>query len=76
MELVKNIYFLDIEGKTHSAISVSIESSCKKKSTYFIKCHDLIQNPKRAKEESSLEVRFEYYVCYQFFIIDEVGYFL
>ncbi|MFJ1144697.1 ATP-binding protein, partial [Bacillus thuringiensis] len=38
-------------GKTHLATSIGIAAAKKRTSTYFIKCHDLLQNLKRAKIE-------------------------
>lgn len=61
-------------GKTHLATSIGIESSHNRRSTYFIKCHDLIQNLKPAKDEERLETRLKHYVRYQLLIIDEIGY--
>ncbi|MEB6302388.1 ATP-binding protein, partial [Mammaliicoccus sciuri] len=43
-------------------------------STYFIKCHDLIQNLKRAQIENRLESRIKHYGKYKLLIIDEIGY--
>lgn len=76
MEQAENIIFLGSSGvgKTHLATSLGIESSRNRRSTYFIKCHDLIQNLKRAKEEGRLEVRLKHYARYQLLIIDEIGY--
>lgn len=46
----ENIVFLGPSGvgKTHLATSIGIAAAKKRTSTYFIKCHDLIQNLKRA----------------------------
>lgn len=76
MEHAKNVVFLGTSGvgKTHLATSLGIESAKSRRSTYFIKCHDLIQNLKRAKAESKLEKRIKHYARYQLLIIDEIGY--
>ena len=76
MEQAENIVFLGSSGvgKTHLATSLGIESSHNKQSTYFIKCHDLIQNLKRANDEDKLETRLKHYTRYQLLIIDEIGY--
>ena len=44
----ENIVFLGPSGvgKTHLATSIGIAAAKKRTSTYFIKCHDLIQNLK------------------------------
>lgn len=50
-----------------------INRDCGSKETYqsyFIKCHDLIQNLKRAR----LETRLKHYSKYRLLIIDEIGY--
>ena len=76
MEQAENIVFLGSSGvgKTHLATSLGIESSRNRRSTYFIKCHDLIQNLKSAKDEGRLETRLKHYARYQLLIIDEIGY--
>jgi DNA replication protein DnaC len=54
-----NIVFLGSSGvgKTHLATSIGIAVAKKRTSTYFIKCHHLIQNLKRARLENRLESR-------------------
>jgi len=72
----ENIVFLgpsDV-GKTHLATSIGIAAAKKRTSTYFIKCHDLIQNLKRAMLENRLEARLKHYTKYKLLIIDEIGY--
>ncbi|AYK56004.1 IS21-like element helper ATPase IstB [Bacillus subtilis] len=72
----KNIVFLGPSGvgKTHLATSIGIAAAKKRTSTYFIKCHDLIQNLKKAKLENRLENRLKHYTKYKLLIIDEIGY--
>ena len=41
-------------GKTHLATSVGIVAARRRYSTYFIKCHALLQQLKRAKVENRL----------------------
>ena len=62
----ENIVFLGPSGvgKTHLATAIGIASAKKRNATYFIKCHDLIMQLKKAK----LENRFK------LLIIDELGY--
>ena len=43
-------------------------------STYFIKCHDLIAQLKKAKLENRLENRLKHFTSYSLLIIDELGY--
>lgn len=72
----ENIIFLGPSGvgKTHLATSIGIVAAKKRTSTYFIKCHDLIQNLKRARLENRLESRLKHYNKYKLLIIDEIGY--
>lgn len=72
----ENIVFLGPSGvgKTHLAIALGITAARKRTSTYFIKCHDLIQNLKKAQLENRLESRLKHYTKYKLLIIDEIGY--
>lgn len=72
----ENIVFLGPSGvgKTHLAVSIGIAAAKKRKSTYFIKCHQLIENLRKAKNEGRLEARLKHYSKYKLLIIDEIGY--
>lgn len=72
----ENIVFLGPSGvgKTHLATAIGITAAKKRTSTYFIKCHDLIQNLKRAHLENRLESRLKHYAKYKLLIVDEIGY--
>ena len=61
-------------GKTSLATAIGIASAKNRRSTYFIKCHDLIAQLKSANQENRLEVRLKHFLKYQCLIIDEVGY--
>jgi len=61
-------------GKTSLATAIGIASAKKRRSTYFIKCHDLIAQLKSAQQENRLEIRLKHFLKYQCLIIDEVGY--
>ncbi|MER2169386.1 MAG: IS21-like element helper ATPase IstB [Psychrobacillus psychrodurans] len=76
LEANENIVFLGPSGvgKTHLATSIGIVAAKKRTSTYFIKCHDLIQNLKRARLENRLESRLKHYSKYKLLIVDEIGY--
>jgi len=76
IERKENIVFLGPSGvgKTHLATSIGIAVAKKRTSTYFIKCHDLILNLKKAKLENRLENRLKHYAKYKLLIIDEIGY--
>lgn len=76
LEGAENIVFLGSSGvgKTHLAVSIGIAAAKRRYSTYFIKCHDLIQQLKRAKLENRLEARLKHFCKYKLLIIDELGY--
>ena len=59
LELKENIIFLGSSGvgKTHLATSIGIAAAKKRHRSYFIKCHDLICQLKKAKLENRLEAR-------------------
>ena len=56
------------------ATAIGISAAKKRTSTYFIKCHDLIQNLKKARLENRLDTRLKHYSKYKLLIIDEIGY--
>lgn len=76
LDLQENIVFLGASGvgKTHLATSLGISAAKKRCSTYFIKCHDLLQQLKRAKLENRLDARLKHFAKYRLLIIDELGY--
>src|SRR5699024_8834052 len=77
IEQKENIVFLGTScvGKTHLATSIGIAGAKKRRSTYFIKRHDLILNLKKAQAENRLELRLKHYRKYKLVINDENGYF-
>lgn len=76
IENKENILFYGTPGvgKTHLATAIGVEAASKRKITYFISCHDLIQNLKKAFHENRLESRLRHYTKYKVLIIDEIGY--
>ncbi|NFO97784.1 AAA family ATPase [Clostridium botulinum] len=72
----ENIVFLGPSGvgKTHLATSIGIAAAKRRYSTYFIKCHDLLQQLKRANLENRLDSRLKHFSKYKLLIIDELGY--
>lgn len=72
IENKENILFYGTPGvgKTHLATAIGIEGQL----TYFISCHDLIQNLRKAYHENRLESRLKHYSKYKVLIIDEIGY--
>lgn len=71
-----NIVFLGPSGvgKTHLATALGITSAKNRYSTYFIKCHDLIAQFKKAKLENRLAERIKNFARYKLLILDELGY--
>ena len=76
LEKNENIVFLGPSGvgKTHLATSIGIAAAKKRMSTYFIKCHDLLQQLKKAKLENRLDARMKHFCHYRLLIVDELGY--
>lgn len=72
----ENIVFLGPSGvgKTHLATAIGIASAKKRNATYFIKCHDLIMQLKKAKLKNRLDDRLKHFNKYKLLIIDELGY--
>ena len=72
----ENIVFLGTSGvgKTHLVVSIGITAAKHRKSTYFIKCHDLIQQLRKANTENRLEDRLRHFTKYKVLIIDELVY--
>jgi len=61
-------------GKTHLATSIGIECAKSRYSTYFINCHELISQLKKAHLENRLTDRIKHFTRYRVLIIDEIGY--
>lgn len=76
IENKENILFYGTPGvgKTHLATAIGVEAASKRQLTYFISCHDLIQNLRNAYNENRLEARLKHYSKYKLLIIDEIGY--
>lgn len=76
IEKNENILFIGSPGvgKTHLSIAIGTEAARNRYSTYFISCHDLITNLKKANYENRLAYQIKNYEKYSVFIIDEVGY--
>lgn len=76
IENKENIVFLGTSGvgKTHLATSIGIAAAKKRYSTYFIKCHDLLTQLKKAKLENRLDDRIKHFNKYKVLVLDELGY--
>ena len=70
LENAENIVFLGPSGvgKTHLATAIGVTAAKKRYSTYFIKCHDLIMQLKKAKLENRLEERLKHFFKYKLLI--------
>ena len=76
IENKENIVFLGTSGvgKTHLATSIGIAAAKKRYSTYFIKCHDLLTQLKKAKLENRLDDRIKHFNKYKVLVLDELEY--
>ena len=61
-------------GKTHLAIALGVTAAKNRKSTYFIKCADLMDILHKAQLEGRLPERLKKFCGYKLLIIDELGY--
>jgi DNA replication protein DnaC len=61
-------------GKTHLAVALGIAAARARQITYFISCHDLIQQLNKAHSENRLEARLKHFAKYKLLIVDEIGY--
>lgn len=74
IENKENILFVGSPGvgKTHLATAIGMQAAKSRYSVYFISCHDLITNLKKANYENRLAHRLKIYEKYSVLIIDEV----
>ena len=76
METKSKVVFMGTPGvgKTHLAISIGIEASTQRLSTYFINFSTLMAKIKKAIAEKREETIIKHYLKYSLLIIDEIGY--
>jgi DNA replication protein DnaC len=76
MEKAENILFYGSSGvgKTHLAVAIGVAAASARQITYFISCHDLIQQLNKAHSENRLEAKLKHFSKYKVLVIDEIGY--
>lgn len=76
VENAENIVFLGPPGvgKTHLATAIGMVAARNRYSTYYINCHTLIEQMKKAHFENRLPEKLKVLGKYKVLIIDEIGY--
>lgn len=76
VENAENIVFLGPPGvgKTHLATALGMVAARNRYSTYYINCHELIEQLKKAHYENRLPDKLRVLLKYKMLIIDEIGY--
>jgi len=76
LENGENVVFLGPPGvgKTHLATALGMVAASHRRSTYYINCHQLIEQLKRAHFENRLPDKLKILGKYKLLIIDEIGY--
>lgn len=76
METAENIVFLGPPGvgKTHLATALGMIAAKHRFSTYYINCHQLIEQLKKAHFENKLPDKLKALSRFKLLIIDEIGY--
>jgi DNA replication protein DnaC len=76
LENGENIVFLGPPGvgKTHLATALGMVAASHRRSTYYINCHQLIEQLKKAHFENRLPEKLKILGKYKLLIIDEIGY--
>ena len=76
VENKENVVFLGTPGvgKTHLAVALGMIAAQNRYSTYYISCHNLIQQLNKAHFENRLSDKLKNFAKYKVLIIDEIGY--
>jgi len=76
LENGENIVFLGPPGvgKTHLSTALGMVAASHRKSTYYINCHQLIEQLKKAHFENRLPDKLRILGKYKLLVIDEIGY--
>jgi DNA replication protein DnaC len=76
LENGENVVFLGPPGvgKTHLATALGLTAAAHRRSTYYINCHQLIEQLKKAHYENRLPDKLRILGKYKLLVIDEIGY--
>jgi len=76
LENGENVVFLGPPGvgKTHLATALGLVAAVHRRSTFYINCHTLIEQLKKAHYENRLPERLRNLGKYKLLVIDEIGY--
>ena len=76
LETGENVVFLGPPGvgKTHLASALGMEAARHRFSTYYVNCHQLIEQMKKAHFENRLPEKLKTLCKYRLLVIDEIGY--
>ena len=76
LEIGENVVFLGPPGvgKTHLASALGMEAARHRFSTYYVNCHQLIEQMKKAHFENRLPEKLKTLCKYRLLVIDEIGY--
>ena len=76
MRSLENVVFLDppSAGKTYLPSTLGLVAVQYRFSTYYVNCHQLIEQLKKADFDNRLPDKFRVLAKYRMLVIDEIGY--